>query len=383
MATFNTPIWMDLKASSIFRFADLEIDQGRQRVLRNGKELPLPKLSFDLLIALAESAPNYVSNKELMARVWPGLVVGDKTVSQRVKLLRDALGDNHDEPKYISGLRGRGYCIAAPVSSVEQQVAPSPRRTLPSSRWIIPVLLVVTLALLTAWLQNGLRDEVANTDTDEAGLSADFAPDVTVAVLPFRNLSADDSDAYIAMGIPEIVLDQLSTVPGYSVIARNSSFKVANGNIDVQEIGKRLGAQYLIDGSVQRTGNKLRVSAQLLDAEAGTQIWAERFDRDIKDIFAIQDQIATRVADALRARITSLEAVGAHPQPTASIDAYLAYLRGRALLARWTIVDADAAAQAFERAISLDPAFADAYAYLYDARLMAEDRRSGVVDRTA
>lgn len=377
MATFITRIWVALNAPKIFRFADLEIDEGRQRLLRNGKELPLPKLSFDLLLTLADSAPNFVSNKELMARVWPGLVIGDKTVSQRVKLTRDALGDDHDEPRYIAGLRGRGYCIAAPVKRIGPPTAESPTPTRRLPRWTAPGLAVVALVLFAWWLQNDSQDDSADTASNDVALTSEFAPKITVAVLPFRNLSGGDTDAYIALGIPEIVLDQLSTVPGYSVIARSSSFKAATKNLDLRDVGQRLGAQYLIDGSVQRTGDSLRVSAQLLDVEAGTQIWAERFDRDINEIFAIQDQIASQVAEALSARVATLEPATMHQEPAANIDAYLAYLRGRALLARWTVVDADAAARAFELAISLDPDFAAAYAYLYDARLMAEDRRSG------
>jgi adenylate cyclase len=200
---------------------------------------------------------------------------------------------------------------------------------------------------------------------------------ITVAVLPFRNLSGNDADAYIALGMPEMVLEELSTLGNISVIARDSSFKAKADSRSVQDIGLQLGANYLIDGSVQRAGDTLRVSAQLIDAQAGTQIWAERFDRDIDDIFAIQDQIATRVAEAIGARVAKPDSLSVYPRPTSNIDAYLAYLRGRVLLGRWTVVDADAAARAFESAISLDPDFAAAYASLYDARMMAEDRRSG------
>jgi len=352
-----------LNALRVFQIADLELDEGRQRVTRNGAEVPLPKLSFDLLLTLAESAPNFLSNRELMAKVWPGLVIGEKTVSQRVKLLRDALGDDHDEPRYIAGLRGRGYCIAAPVTRVGQEHAAALPRDRKMSAWFVPALIVISIVALAWW---------ARDRTPDIAVSG-----FTVAVLPFRDLSGNDADSYIALGIPEMVIDQLSTVPGYTVIARSSSFKDALGNVDAREVGRRLGARYLIDGSVQRSGDSLRVSAQLLDAEAGTQIWAERFDRDLSDVFAIQDQIATQVVNALAANVAGQNSVAARVPPTSNIDAYLAYLRGRVLLARWTVVDSDAAARAFELAINLDPDFAAAYAYLYDARLMAADRRSG------
>jgi len=381
---FSLGTWpmTDLNAPRIFSFADLELDEGRQRVTRRGTELPLPKLSFDLLLTLAEAAPNFLSNKELMARVWPGLVIAEKTVSQRIKLLRDALGDEHDEPRYIAGLRGRGYCIAAPVSCITQQQVASPP---PVRKHIsLPATgLLVLAAIVTAWwLQSGSGDDTADSTANPSSTISNIKRDATVAVLPFRDLSSDNADAYIALGIPETVLNQLSATPGYTVIARSSSFKAARDNLDVPEIGRRLGARYLVDGSVQRIGDSLRVSAQLVDTMTGTQIWAERFDRNISDIFAIQDQIAAQVAEALGAHITPLEPGTSQQQASVNLDAYLAFLRGRALLARWTIVDTDAAARAFEMAVSLDPDFADAYAYLYDARLMSVDRRGGAATPT-
>jgi TolB-like protein/DNA-binding winged helix-turn-helix (wHTH) protein len=372
----------DLNALRIFRFADLELDEGRQRVTRGGTEVPLPKLSFDLLLTLAEAAPNFLSNKELMARVWPGLVIAEKTVSQRIKLLRDALGDDHDEPRYITGLRGRGYCVAAPVICITQQQAVSSAPVRRRFSRLTAALLMLAAVLTAWWLQIDSGDQSAISTAKPSTTINNFERDATVAVLPFRDLSSGTSDTFIALGIPETVLDQLSSTPGFTVIARSSSFKAAGDNLDVREIGRRLGARYLVDGSVQRIGDSLRVSAQLVDAVAGTQIWAESFDRNISEIFAIQDQIAAQVAEALGARSTALDPGKNHQHSSANLDAYLAFLRGRALLARWTIVDADAAARAFEVAVSLDPDFAAAYAYLYDARMMAEDRRGGAATPT-
>jgi TolB-like protein/DNA-binding winged helix-turn-helix (wHTH) protein/Tfp pilus assembly protein PilF len=375
----------NLNAPKIFRIDDLELDEGRQRVVRNGREVPLPKLSFDLLLVLAESAPNFVSNKELMARVWPGLVIADKTVSQRIKLLRDALGDNYEEPRYIAGLRGRGYSIAAPVRCIQQDnpAAVDANASLRSGNGarmpaLLPALGFVAAVIFVAWwMQSGVPDQSESIPSDAADPIANGESLVTVAVLPFRDLSSDGNDEFIALGVPEIVLDQLSTLPEFSVTARSSSFKVAQKNLSVQETGARLRVRYLIDGSIQRVDSRLRVTTQLIDTTTGTQVWAERFDRDINDIFEIQDEISANVTDALRARVADVKPMPMHTQPTKNIDAYLAYLRGRALLARRTVVDADAAVQAFEQAIEIDPAFAAAYASLYDARLMAEDRRSG------
>lgn len=357
----------------IYRFADLEVDEGRQRVRRGGTELPLPKLSFDLLLVLLDAAPNFVSHRQLMERVWPGLVVGDKTVTQRVKLLRDALGDDRDEPQYIAGLRGRGYSIKAPVTSMAQSTSDTgefsatrtghPGRlqsagdTL-SVRRLLPASAALVVALLAWWLWTDWPKPVP-------------LPATSIAVLPFRDLSGAGTE--LALGIPEAVLDTLATASDLTVIARASSFRAAEQERSVQELRNLLRARYLVDGSVQRAGNSLRISAQLVDADTGTELWAEHYDVDITDVFGVQDEIAAGIADALNARVGKADS-GRAPTPTANIDAYLAFLRGRALLARWTQVDAEAAARAFETAIELDPGFGAAYAALYDARLMAADR---------
>jgi len=381
----------DWPKSKVFRFADLELDEGQQSVLRDGVLIPLPKLSFDLLLALLEAAPNYLSNKQLMARVWPGLVIAEKTVSQRVKLLRDALGDDPDDWKYVAGLRGRGYRIPSTVVRVDEQggkeaageghaaIAGGSRRP----RWFgRPVTALLGGCLLAAVLIGvairlwpGVPESSRPVDSAESEAVGIADKGITVAVLPFRDLGDDQSDDYIALGVPEMVLDELSTVPGLDVIARSSSFRATDDNLSAQGMGAKLGAQFLVDGSVQRVGDSMRVSAQLIDARTGLQIWAEHFDRRVDDIFSIQDQIATRVADAIGMRL--YESGVRREPPTADIDAYLAYLKGRAMLARWTVVDADAAIAAFEQAVSLDPEFAAAYAGLYDARMMAQNRRDG------
>jgi TolB-like protein/DNA-binding winged helix-turn-helix (wHTH) protein/Tfp pilus assembly protein PilF len=381
----------DWPKPKVFRFADLELDEGQQCVLRNGKLIPLPKLSFDLLLALLEAAPNYLSNQQLMALVWPGLVVAEKTVSQRVKLLRDALGDDPDEWKYVAGLRGRGYRIPATVVRVDEyagneasgksqpDIAGGSNRPRPFGL-SMPALLggsliAVTLLGVVIWQWPGRPDasrEAGNAATETVSI---VEQGTTVAVLPFRDLSGDKVDAYFALGVPEMVLDELSTVSGLAVIARGSSFKAMKDGLSVQAVGEKLGARYIVDGSVQRNGGSLRVSAQLIDTQSGLQVWAEHFDRSVDDIFTIQDQIAARVSDAIGIRL--LEAGAERKKPTENIDAYLAYLRGRVMLARWTVVDADAAIKAFEQALNLDPGFAAAYAGLYDARMMAENRRNG------
>ena len=252
----QTPGGMPDIASELFITGDLHVDVGQQRVTRAGIEITLPNLSFQLLLALIRVAPNVLSNDLIMARVWPGLIVSPETVAKRVNLLREALGDDAQDPRYIAGVRSRGYRLVAPVSPARRPAPPvegplpaqvvvaqpnelltgdtaatEPRTVTTKPRWIwwlvLPVLLAAIVAITIGVRtvnksravgaqpipQNPLRE------TEAIGARAR-----TVAVLPFDNISADAADAYLAQGLPEMILNRLSRIEGLSVIARNSSF---------------------------------------------------------------------------------------------------------------------------------------------------------------
>jgi tetratricopeptide (TPR) repeat protein len=164
------------------------------------------------------------------------------------------------------------------------------------------------------------------------------------------------------------------------VIARASSFKVAEGSPDAREIGKMLNARYLVEGGVQREGEKLRVTARLIDAQSGAQLQALHFDRTLADVFSIEDEIAEKVAGALEASLSNTAAVERPGARSANLNAYLAYLQGRVLLAKYTVDGFEAAIEQFERAIALDPNFAAAYVGLADAQMSAAWRRDEVHD---
>jgi TolB-like protein/DNA-binding winged helix-turn-helix (wHTH) protein/Tfp pilus assembly protein PilF len=382
---------MDGADSEVFLVGDLRVDVGQQRVTRTGIEIALPNLSLQLLIALIRVAPNVLSHDLLMARVWPGLVVSPETVAKRVNLLREALGDDAQEPRYIAGVRSRGYQLVAAVSpaphlatpEVTTQLSPIASHTITTKAgrmwWLaLPILLVAILAIAIGMrMANRVpaADTKLRTDNPPHESSAIGARERTVAVLPFESISADPADAYLAQGLPEMILNRLSRISGISVIARNSSFALATKSIDSSEIGRRLNSGYLINGSVQRKADHLRVAVQLVDAVAGTQVWSAHFDRDLSDIFSVEDEIADQVADALSARLGGFEATPVHEERSSNIEAYLAYLRGRALLGRFTVTESEAAVPYFEKALALDPNFAAAYASLYDARMQAVDQR--------
>jgi transcriptional activator of cad operon len=368
--------------SACYRIHDLVIDVGRARVTRDDAEVALPKLSFDLLLALVDGAPNLVSLDSLMERVWPGLVVSPETVSQRVKLLRTALGDDPKQPRYIVAVRGRGYRLLPKVSRIDPSscetltptsasvpatsAAPDDRRD--SQRVRLAVVIVVLLAVgVVIALWRIPRD--APTSAQQSDTPAQAAPLRSVAVLPFESLSREPNDALLAIGIAEAVLHQLSNLNDLSVIARTSSFAVGDRSEDARAVGRRLNARYLLEGSVQNDNSRLRVTAQLIDSETGSHVWSIRFDRTPEDIFAVQDEIATQVARALASSVAD-KAGKQLAHGTENFDAWLPYLQGRALLATRRLADLEHAQGRFAEAIRVDPSFVSAYVSLAETHLL-------------
>jgi len=372
-----------------YRVGDLTVDVGLQRVSGATGDITLPKLSFDLLLALVRRAPDYVSNEELASTVWAGVVVSPETVTKRVNLLRDALGDDSTRPRYIAGLRSRGYRIVAPVGPLANDVASSAAATDPSPltapateaptegrparprTWHpIAMVLGMVVALAVAWvILREQRGEPPAGPAVEQKIGA-----AAVAVLPFDNLSASPEDAYLATGVPEMVQDRLAIVPGLTVIAGSSSGRLAS-DADPTETGRKLGARFLVLGSTQRVGDQLRVGARLVDTQSGAIVWSTRIDRPVAELFAVQDSIAASVTEELRRRMHGVAPASAQMQRQPPVEAMLAYLQGRAFLSRYTVRGAEQAAERFERAAALDPQFAAALAGLYDARMLAAERR--------
>ena len=362
---------------------DLRIDLGRQRVERAGIPIELPRLSFDMLVALVRAAPNVVSNEELMSTAWKGLVVSPETVTQRVKLLRDALGDDPKQPRYVEGLRGRGYRMipavhAAPIATVSPDSLPAASRN-PGIRWVWS-LSAITAALLVGWsLLLSNRPAVAPAP---AGVVAES--DRTIAVLPFAATAQSGIRSELAVGLTDAVNVRLAEVRGLTVISGYSAAQVDTAKSDPRETGRVLGARYLVLGSLQTSGDRTRVMARIIDSTSGALLWTQQFDRAPDDLFGMQDAVAAGVAQALQSRIAGIDPKVPAGERSANLEAYLAYLRGKSLLGRTTIVGSTAAEQEFQRANELDPVFAPALVGIYDARMQATSlRRTGMAKALA
>ncbi|MFO1026395.1 MAG: adenylate/guanylate cyclase domain-containing protein [Acetobacteraceae bacterium] len=193
----------------------------------------------------------------------------------------------------------------------------------------------------------------------------------SVAVLPFTNMSPDPEQEFFADGIAEDIITSLSRYPSLFVIARNSSFTYKGRAVDVKQIGRELGVRYVLEGSLRKSGNRIRVTGQLIEAVTGNHVWAERFDRDLADIFVVQDEITEAVTTAIAPAIADAERQRAMRRPPGSLDAWTAYQRGLWHLSRFTADDTEQAQDLFEKAIALDPNFSGGYTGLAAAQLQA------------
>ncbi|WP_192363677.1 adenylate/guanylate cyclase domain-containing protein [Mesorhizobium mediterraneum] len=194
--------------------------------------------------------------------------------------------------------------------------------------------------------------------------TTELPPKLSIAVLPFANMSGDAEQEYFADGISEDIITSLSKLPQLFVIARNSSFTFKGKNVHVQEVGRNLGVRYVLEGSVRKSGNRVRITAQLIDAASGGHLWAERFDRDLTDIFAVQDDVTQQIVGALAINLTEGDRQRLAPKHTGNIEAYDYFLRGRELWHRLTKETNVAARDLLQGAIKLDPNFASAHAFL-------------------
>lgn len=351
---------VELPVAECFRVGDLLIDAGSGRVLRDGREIPLPRLSYALLLALARGAPATLSADELVAQVWPGLVVSPETVSQRVKLLRDALGDDAQHPRYVAGVRGRGYRLAGVAEVLTDRRGgnrPGVRR-----RDLLRFV-VLLLAVLTVWLLAPRPERGGGSPVTERA----------IAVLPFTvRAAAGDGPVFFAEGIHDDLLTRLAQLPGVRVISRTSVQSYRDSGKSLRQIGNELGVDIIMEGSVQQVGDQIHVNAQLIDARNDGHLWAQTFDRrlTVSNLLVIQSGIARAIADAMQLTVVGESVAGSGE--TEQLQAYSALLKGQQAVIRYLTEDSGIeplriAERHYRHAIALDPGFARAHAGLAQA----------------
>jgi TolB-like protein/DNA-binding winged helix-turn-helix (wHTH) protein/Flp pilus assembly protein TadD len=383
-----------------FRVADLEVDIGKAEVTREGEKIALPKLSLDLLCALIKAAPAIVTNEELLQQVWPGLLVSAESVAQRVKLLRGAIGDDSQQPRYILGVRGRGYRLIPAVERLTEPKLPAsaatslsintPSATIPgptsetpklkrSSRRLSRVVIAAAVLIaLGAAIALGLRFWTVNRGAVQAPTVADSAtrataeptaaafnpPPHSIAVLPFVNLSGDKEQEYFSDGLTEELLNSLTEINELQVAARTSSFYFKGKDVDLDTVAHKLNVGAVLEGSVRRSAHTIRITAQLNNTVTGFHLWSKTYDRDLGDVLKLQTEIATAVAGALKVKLLGDVAakieLGGSRNPQA-FDAYLRAAKHTAGVVEFA-EDWQPALDAYTEAIRLDPAYALAFA---------------------
>lgn len=355
-----------------FRIGDWRVDPALDEISRDDRPIKLEPRMMRLLCCLAARPGEVVSLTELLDRVWSGVVVSQSSVYQAIAQLRRYLNDTDSPPQYIATIPRKGYRLVAtvrpdiasadpataPVATlpIEEQV-PAATRVAARRRFAIAALVVAGAGAVMLFFRFGLDPPVAVAATP------------TIAVLPFEDLSSDASNDVFCQGLTDEVLNSLARVPSLRVIGRTSSARYGSDGSDIGEIGSTLGATHVLEGSVRRTGNRLRISAQLVSTHDSVEVWANSFDRPASDAIQVQSQIARAVVDALAVQLSAEASERLAQGPTTQVNAYDLYLLGRYQQLRRTPEALTRAIEHHEAAIKADPAFALAYAGLADAQM--------------
>ncbi len=324
-----------------YEIDDLIIDISRLRVTRNGSDIPLPHLSFNLLVALARAAPDPVSLDQLAERVWPGLVATPETISQRVKLVRQALGDDSHTPRYIGGVRGRGYRIVAAVRPLARPADQDSAHEEPAATASPPR---VRSGRAFVWRAGAALALAGLLILTVAGLLAGRSPWTwhrlvrieSLAVLPLANLSGDPAQDYFAQGMTDELITELARISSLRVISRTSVVRYQGTQKTLPQIGKELRVDAVVQGAVVTAGNRLRITAQLIETDTDKHLWADSYERDVRDVLALQSEVASAIAKQVNATLTGDEHARLSRSAHVSARAQDAYLRGLFFWNKWT-----------------------------------------------
>jgi len=328
----------------LFLFENCALDTDRRELWRAEIEVPVEPQVFDLLEYLIRNRERVVSKDDLIASIWRGRVVSDSTLSTRITAARTAIGDSGEEQRLIKTLPRKGVRF---VSAVRERHEAS------------------EVAVATPRIASGIEAARQSRTTFHGGSKP------AIAVLPFANLGDDLQYEYFADGVAEEIITALSRCKGLLVIARNSSFVYKGKSLDVRQIGRELGVRYVLEGSIRRGGKRLRFTAQLIDATSGAQIWADRFEGEMNEVFELQDLITANVVGAIEPNIESAEIERLKHKSAENIDAYDLMLHAKQLEAEFTESSLVAAVDCLKKAVAIDPSYALAMAltgYCYAER---------------
>src|SRR5215475_8624183 len=328
------------KGSLRYLFENCALDTDRRELRRGAELVAIPPQVFDLLDYLIRNREHVITKDDLIGAVWQGRIVSDAALTTRLNAARSAIGDSGEEQRLIKTLPRKGFRFVGLVQEV-----PGGGRS---------------------------PGDEASGGSPRPTLSLPDKP--SIAVLAFTNLSGDREQEYLADGIADDIITELSRFSELFVIARNSSFQYKGKAIDVRQIGRDLGVRYVLEGSIRRAGDRVRISAQLIDATTGAHRWAERYDRKVGDVFAVQDELMRTIVSILAAHVRQAESERVRAKPPSSWQAYDCYLQAVDALASFNASidkeDLYEARRLVQQSLAIDPTYARSYAILartYDA----------------
>ncbi len=341
--------------TALYEFGSFRVDDEERLLLRNGKPVALPPKVAETLLLLLSRAGHIVEKDEILRTIWPDTFVEEASLTQNISLLRKALGETAEDHRYIETIPKRGYRFIAPVRVIDAEHSPVGARRLPR----ITIALAATAILLVA---------AASFLYFRPRAKPPLPPPSprSIAVLPLAPIGIAPSDDYLGLGIADALITKLANVQQITVRPTSSVRKYQTARRDPLAAGRELGVESVLEGSVQRSGGRVRVTMQLLRVADARPLWTGSFDETFTDMLSVQDSIADQVTKALALSLTVRERRRLRKRDTEDIEAYEAYLKGRFHWNKRTEEGFQQAVEHFSRAIELDPLYALAYAGLAD-----------------
>ncbi len=335
----------------IYRFGKYSLDADRQELRRGSEHIAVEPQVLDLLHYLVCNRERVVTKDDLIANIWGGRIVSDSTLTSRITAARQAIGDSGKDQRLIRTVARKGLRFVGEVEGYQPSTGSSAEMG-----------------------GSGVRHTTASP--------APRLPDKpSIAVLPFTNMSGDPAQEYFSDGITDDIISALSRLRWFFVIARNSAFAYKGQAVDVKQIGRELGVHYLLVGSVRKSGQRMRVPCQLIDAISGNHVWVERYDRELSDIFALQDEITTSIAAVIEPKIVAAEAIRAARRPVVDLSAW--DLVARAVWHFWKLnaKESGIAVDHLRKAVEDHPYYAAAHSMLAFVLLFSAHMGWTVIDR--
>jgi adenylate cyclase len=325
----------------IYFFDDCSLDT-ELRELRRGTDLvSVEPQVFDLLLFLIRSRTRVISKDDLIEHVWNGRIISESALYSKITAVRRAIGDTGEAQRLIRTITRKGLRFVGQVREAER------------------------------WTEGAAASAELGTSpvqSDPRSMALELPGRPSIAVLAFNNLGSDASQEYVSDGITEDIITELSRFSELFIIARNSSFRYKGKSIDIRQVGRELGVRYVLEGSIRRDGDRLRLAAQLIDAVTGAHRWAERYDRKLTDVFSLQDELARTIAAILAAHVSKAEVERTLNKPPSTWGAYDYYMRATGTFASyWSSLDVETLYETrrlLEHSLGLDPNYARAYAQL-------------------